>query len=62
LKVIVGKGGLKDFTAAHPSALCVLRKSDWESTYKTSIVFEKRDSFEQIGDNIIVRALPRETH
>jgi len=60
LKIIIGKGGLKDFTAHEPSALCLLRKSDWESTYDTSIVFKKRDSFETIGDNIIVRALPRD--
>jgi len=59
LKIIIGKGGLKDFLATHPSALCVMRKSDWDSTYDTSAVFQKQDSLEQIGDNIIVRALPR---
>jgi len=56
LPVVVWKnGGLTQFLAQHPSALCAMRKSEWNNLEKNPI-FKDRDAFEQIGDNVIVRA------
>jgi 4-amino-4-deoxy-L-arabinose transferase-like glycosyltransferase len=56
LPIIVGAKGVRIFASEHPSALCALRKSDWASLEKEP-AFAARDSFAELGENIIVRAL-----
>jgi hypothetical protein len=44
--------------ASHPTALCTLRKSEWESL-KDEDAFKGREAFEVIGENVVVRARAR---
>ena len=53
--VVWKNDGLDNFLKQHPTALCAMRKSEWETLAKYQ-PFEARDAFEQIGDNVIVRA------
>ena len=55
LPIILWKDGLKEFMASHPTALCTLRKSEWEGL-KDEDAFKNREAFEVIGENVIVRA------
>ena len=59
LPVIVGRKGLRAFAGQHPSALCALRKSDW-AWLDDEEVFADREGFAAMGENVIVRAHPRE--
>jgi 4-amino-4-deoxy-L-arabinose transferase-like glycosyltransferase len=56
LRVIVGGKELRAFTAEHPSVICGLRKSDW-SSLSDEKAFAQRDSFEEVGENVVVRAV-----
>ncbi len=59
LPVVVWKNDkFDDFLRVNKTALCAIRKSEWAflSNHK---VFEARDSFIQLGDNILVRAHDR---
>jgi len=55
IPIIVGKKGLRAFAAQYPSALFALRKSDWSSVAEEPI-FAARDSFAQLGEDIVVRS------
>jgi hypothetical protein len=55
LPIIVWKEGLKEFMASHPTALCALRKSEWESL-KDEDAFKGRGALDIIGENVVVRA------
>jgi 4-amino-4-deoxy-L-arabinose transferase-like glycosyltransferase len=55
LPIILWKDGLKEFMASHPTALCTLRKSEWDAL-KDEDAFKSREAFETIGENVIVRA------
>jgi len=56
LPIIVGSKGLRAFTAQYPTVLCALRKSDWRSVDDEK-VFVGRDSFAELGENVVVRAV-----
>ena len=55
LPIILWKKGLQEFMASHPTALCTLRKSEWESL-KDEDAFKDREAFDIIGENVVVRA------
>ena len=56
LPVVVWKNSvLDDFLAKNKTALCAIRKSEWETLSKRNC-FEAAEGFTQIGDNILVRA------
>ena len=55
LPVILWKKGLQEFMTLHPTALCTLRKSEWEEL-KDDPAFRDRDAFEVIGENVVARA------
>ncbi|MEP6671113.1 MAG: glycosyltransferase family 39 protein [Chthoniobacter sp.] len=56
LPIIVRAKGLNAFVAQYPSVLCALRKGDWASVDDEKI-FATRDSFAELGENIVVRAV-----
>jgi hypothetical protein len=56
LRVIVWKRKpLEEFLRDHKTALCAVRKSDWMMLQKLD-EFRAADAFQQIGENVIVRA------
>ncbi len=56
LPVIVWRGGgIERFLTANHTALCAVRASEWQTLSKNA-VFAARDSFEESGMNVIVRA------
>lgn len=56
LPVIVWRGGgIERFVASNHTALCAVRASEWQ-TLSRNVVFAARDSFEESGMNVIVRA------
>jgi 4-amino-4-deoxy-L-arabinose transferase-like glycosyltransferase len=56
LPIIVGAKGLRAFASPYPSALFGLRKSDWSSV-NDEPAFATRDSFAELGENVVVRAI-----
>ena len=56
IPVIVWKKGLRDFLREHPTALCALRKGEWEA-FDDEAAFTARDDFAQFGENVVIRAL-----
>jgi 4-amino-4-deoxy-L-arabinose transferase-like glycosyltransferase len=59
LPVVVWKNDqFEEFVAKNQTALCAIRKSEWEILSKHQ-VFGAKDGFVQMGDNILVRAHPR---
>ncbi len=60
LPIIVGAKGMRVFASERPTVLCALRKSDWASLEKEP-PFAARDSFADLGEIIIVRAVRPET-
>ena len=59
LPIVVGAKGLRAFAAQYPTVLCALRKSDWSSVADDP-VFVTRDSFAELGENIVVRTVRSE--
>ncbi len=59
LPIVVKAKGLNEFAAQYPSVLCALRKGDWASVDDEKI-FAARDSFAELGENIVVRAVKPE--
>jgi 4-amino-4-deoxy-L-arabinose transferase-like glycosyltransferase len=60
LPIIVGAKGLRAFTSQYPSVLFGLRKSDWSSVTGEPF-FAGRDAFEELGENVVVRAIRPES-
>ena len=56
IPVIVWKKGLREFLKEHPTALCALRKGEWEA-FDDEPAFKARDSLQEFGVNVVVRAL-----
>ncbi len=56
LPIIVGQKGMRKFADQYPSVLCGLRKSDWSSVDEID-AFADREAFEQLGENVVVRAV-----
>ena len=59
VQIIVWRGnGIQQYLANHhlQTALCVVRKSEWNGDLHKEPVFAARDAFTEIGSNIIVRA------
>ena len=56
IPVIVWKKGLRDFLKEHPTALCALRRGEWEA-FDEEDAFATRDGFAEFGENVVVRAL-----
>ena len=56
LPIIVGQKGMRLFAEQHPSVLCGFRKSDWSSVDEID-AFAGREAFEQLGENVVVRAV-----
>ena len=54
--IVWKKDGLKNFLEKNPTALCALRRGEWE-TLDENEAFAARDGFTQLGENVIVRAL-----
>jgi 4-amino-4-deoxy-L-arabinose transferase-like glycosyltransferase len=59
LPIIVGAKGMRIFAGQYPSVLCGLRKSDWSSVDDEQ-AFAARDSFAELGENVVVRAVKPE--
>jgi hypothetical protein len=55
LPMIPWRKGLTEFLNTHPSAICTLRKSEWNSLRYVE-AFREREAYEEIGENIVVRA------
>ena len=53
------KKGLRDFLKTHPTALCALRRGEWQGLQKDP-AFAARDDLAEFGENVIVRALRSE--
>jgi hypothetical protein len=56
LPVIVREKGLRAFLKEHPTAICTLRKGEWNETYSKEEVFAARDDFAEFGESVVVRA------
>ena len=54
--IVWKKDGLQNFLEKNPTALCALRRGEWE-TLDENAAFAARDSFQKLGENVIVRAL-----
>ena len=46
---------IKEFMAAHPTALCTVRKSEWKTLADLG-AFPKAEDFQEIGENVVFRA------
>ena len=55
IPVIVWKRGLRDFLKEHPTALCALRRGEWQA-FDEEVAFAARDGFAEFGENVVVRA------
>ncbi len=55
VEVVVGLKGLSKLLADHPTALCTLRKADW-NTFKKSAAFGPRNPGEWFGESLLIRA------
>ena len=53
--IVWKKNGLQKFLEKNPTALCALRRGEWE-TLDENEAFADRDSFQKLGENVIVRA------
>ena len=56
IKVVVWKKELREFLKDHPTALCALRRGEWQA-FDEEDAFTARDGFAEFGENVVVRAL-----
>ncbi len=61
IPVVVWKKGLRAFLKEHPTALCALRKGEWEA-FDQEDAFAARDSVQEFGANVVVRARAEKPH
>jgi hypothetical protein len=60
LPVVVWHGnGVEKFLESHPTALCAMRESEWQTLAKNP-AFAARDGLVESGPNVIVRARAEE--